>query len=90
MAGKPFVVHLEKRSAGDHEGSGILSSCLEPRHEGWLERLKHLNEMLVVTLKTLNASQTILKPDRRGPNQTEGRQAADFRKIECSIVRLHD
>jgi hypothetical protein len=85
---KAFVVHFEERSAGDHEGNGIVGDCLVPIHECWLEHLKHLNKVLVVTFETLNASQIVLKPDRRWPDQAEG-QAADFRKIECAIVRLH-
>ena len=85
---KAFVVHFEKRSAWDPEGTGIMGNSLEPRLECWLKRLKHLNEVLVVTLETLNAGQIVLKPDRRGPNQTKG-QATDFREIECAIVRIH-
>jgi hypothetical protein len=84
---KAFVVHFEERSAGDNEGNGIIGDSLEPRHKCWRERLKHLSKVLVVTFETLDACQVVLKSDCRWPDQTEG-QAADFRKIECSIVRL--
>ena len=84
---KAFVLHFEERRAMDHERNWILGNYLELRHECWFVRLKNWNKMLVVTLETLNTGQIILKPDRRWPNQAEG-QAADFRKIECMIVRL--
>jgi hypothetical protein len=52
---KSFVVYFKERSTGDNERRGILGNCLEPRYQCWLESLKHLNKMLVVTLEALNA-----------------------------------
>jgi hypothetical protein len=65
---KAFVVQFEERKTRDYERNRIMSNGLEPGLECRLERLQHLNKMLVCTLKTLNARQEVLEPDGRWPD----------------------